>query len=144
MATDYQLEVPAATKSATGATLAAAKRWSFKTPPPTVKSSYPNGGPFSRDPLIFVEFDQAIVPCRCVKDHSSARGEPRMADKACDQRRSRGRPGGQPLAAAAEKGRWLAFRVVDLRNNDSPGQLPADAYLERNDRSRHAFGRRPA
>ncbi len=131
MATDYRIEVPAATKSATGATLASAKRWSFKTPAPTVKQSYPTGGPFKRDPLIFVEFDQLIDPAAVLKSirvraanantewrTRLATSEEIQADRAVSQ-----------MAAAAEKGRWLAFRVVDSKNPDSVGQLPADSSV---------------
>jgi hypothetical protein len=60
MATDYMVEIPAGTKSATGGALAAAKRWTFSTPPPQVKSSWPTGGPHSRNPIFFIEFDQRV------------------------------------------------------------------------------------
>ncbi|HJQ70655.1 MAG TPA: alpha-2-macroglobulin family protein [Blastocatellia bacterium] len=129
MATDYRVEVPAATKSATGAALASPKRWSFKTPPPTVQSSYPNGGPFRRDPLFFVEFDQAIDPAavlKTVRVRAASREWPtRLAtgeEVAADMEVSR-------MASAAERGRWLAFRVVDSRDSNSVGELPADASV---------------
>jgi uncharacterized protein YfaS (alpha-2-macroglobulin family) len=129
MATDYSVEVPAATKSATGATLAAAKRWSFKTPPPTVKQSYPNGGPFRRDPLIFVEFDQAIDPAAVLKSIRVRAANAEWRTRLATTKEVEADPAISRLAAAAEKGRWLAFRVVDLRNNDLPGQLPADTAV---------------
>ncbi|HKP10703.1 MAG TPA: Ig-like domain-containing protein, partial [Blastocatellia bacterium] len=129
MATDYRVEVPAATKSAAGAVLAAAKRWSFKTPPPTLKSSYPIGGPYRRDPLIFVEFDQAIDAAAVLKTvhvrAANAEWPTRLAtaeEIAADRDVSR-------MAEAAEKGRWLAFRVVDSRNSKSSSQLPAAAEV---------------
>ncbi|HZF41368.1 MAG TPA: Ig-like domain-containing protein, partial [Blastocatellia bacterium] len=56
MATDYTVEIPSGTKSAIGGSLGAAKRWTFSTPPPQVKSSWPTGGPHSRNPLFFIEF----------------------------------------------------------------------------------------
>jgi uncharacterized protein YfaS (alpha-2-macroglobulin family) len=60
MATNYSVEIPAGTKSATGGALAAAKRWTFATPPLQVKSSYPTGGPHSRNPVFFFEFNQRV------------------------------------------------------------------------------------
>src|SRR5262249_27427793 len=62
MATTYSVEVPAAAKSASGATLKSPKKWTFATPPPVVKTSYPNSGPQRRDQIMFVEFDQRIDP----------------------------------------------------------------------------------
>ncbi|MCW5802711.1 MAG: Ig-like domain-containing protein, partial [Deltaproteobacteria bacterium] len=60
MATTYSVEVPKGTKSATGGELADATRFTFETPPPTVVSSYPNGGPHHLDVPMFVLFDQKI------------------------------------------------------------------------------------
>ncbi len=67
MATNYSVEVPAGTKSATGNALATAKRWTFATPPVKVKSSYPNDGPHQRNPVMFIEFDQRIDPAKMLK-----------------------------------------------------------------------------
>jgi hypothetical protein len=39
MATSYSVEVPAGTKSVTGGTLPAARKWSFVTPPPQITST---------------------------------------------------------------------------------------------------------
>src|SRR5215468_1650032 len=67
MATSYSVEIPAGTKSVTGGSLGAAKRWTFSTPPPKVKSSFPTNGPHSRNPLFFIEFDQRIEPDALLK-----------------------------------------------------------------------------
>ena len=129
MATDYRIEVPAATKSATGATLAAAKRWSFKTPPPTVKSSYPTGEPFKRDPLMFVEFDQLIVPADVLKTVRVRAANTEWQTRLATSEEVEADSTVSQMAKAAEKGRWLAFRVVDSVKPDSVGQLPADASV---------------
>src|SRR5215475_12342914 len=60
MATDYTVEIPAGTKSATGGTLGTTRRWTFSTPQPKVTLSYPNEGPHKRNPVFFVAFDQRI------------------------------------------------------------------------------------
>ena len=41
MATEYRVEVPAGTRSATGGTLATAVRWTFATPPPVLDGRHP-------------------------------------------------------------------------------------------------------
>ncbi|HEU4387277.1 MAG TPA: Ig-like domain-containing protein, partial [Blastocatellia bacterium] len=67
MATEYKVEIPAGTRSANGGTLATSSRWSFSTPPPQVKTSYPTDGPHPRKPVIFVEFDQRIDPAAVLR-----------------------------------------------------------------------------
>jgi len=127
MATAYTAEIPAGTKSATGATLAARQTWKFATPPPTVKASYPIDGPTVRDPLMFVEFDQRVNPAAVIEtirvrsDNREwkariARNDEVDADETVSK-----------LAARAIKDRWLAFRVVDPSNAGSP--LPAGSPI---------------
>jgi hypothetical protein len=62
MATEYQVEVPAGTRSANGQTFAQAKSWRFATPPVDVQSFYPQdwGEPSELEPLIYATFDQRI------------------------------------------------------------------------------------
>jgi len=68
MATQYQVEVPAGTASATGGQLAEAVRWSFGTPPPRLVASYPpNGTPQPLRPTLFLAFDQAVDPQMVLK-----------------------------------------------------------------------------
>ncbi len=129
MATEYTAEIPAGTKSATGAILAAPKSWRFTTPPPVVKSSYPNDGPTTRDPLMFVEFDQRISPASVAETIRVRSGDrewkTRLAtieEVAADETVSK-------LAARATKDRWLAFRVVVSGNATSPAPLPAGSPI---------------
>jgi alpha-2-macroglobulin len=61
-ATTYQVEIPAGTRSATGNTLAAAKSFTFETPPPQVVTSWPSSGPQRLDTPMFILFDQKIDP----------------------------------------------------------------------------------
>ncbi|MBO0798877.1 MAG: Ig-like domain-containing protein, partial [Blastocatellia bacterium] len=58
MATNYTVEIPAGTKSASGNSLASMKRWTFSTPPLQIKGKFPFGAPHSRNPVIFIEFNQ--------------------------------------------------------------------------------------
>ncbi|MEW6283998.1 MAG: Ig-like domain-containing protein, partial [Candidatus Eremiobacterota bacterium] len=61
MATEYQVEVPAGTQSASGQALAAAVNWSFKTPTVQVVSSHPSdGSPQPLEPLMYVTLNQDV------------------------------------------------------------------------------------
>src|SRR3989440_4626287 len=63
MATEYSVTVPAGTRSVKGGTLTQSRIWSFDTPPPTLKTRYPDDdGTRPRDELMFIEFDQRIDP----------------------------------------------------------------------------------
>lgn len=62
MATEFVVEVPAGTQSATGNTLDTAVSWTFSTPAPRLLTSYPHGNSQPVNPLIFLEFDQRIDP----------------------------------------------------------------------------------
>jgi hypothetical protein len=125
MATDYAVEIPAGTKSAVGGALGAAKRWTFSTPPPQVKSSWPTGGPHSRNPLFFIEFDQRIEPDSMLKKirlNASGRAWTlRLATTGeieADENVSR-------MAKAANKDYWIAFRAVASQGDDAQNPLPA-------------------
>ncbi|HEU0177578.1 MAG TPA: alpha-2-macroglobulin family protein [Blastocatellia bacterium] len=127
MATDYTVEIPSGTKSAVGGSLAAAKRWTFSTPAPQAKSSWPTGGPHSRNPLFFIEFDQRIDPNSMLKKirlNASGRAWTlRLAtgdEIAADENVSR-------LAKAANKDYWIAFRAVAPQGEDPNNPLPANA-----------------
>jgi uncharacterized protein YfaS (alpha-2-macroglobulin family) len=63
MATTYRLTIPAGTKSQTGGTLAAARTVTFQTPAVRLLDHWPNDGlPQSREPLIWLAFDQKVDP----------------------------------------------------------------------------------
>lgn len=121
MATEYVVEVPAGTESATGGVLAESVTWRFETPPPQVETAYPKEGPQPLEPLLFVAFDQKIDPAAVLETvQATAGGESyplRLAtdeEVAADETVSR-------MAEQAEEGRWLAFR---------PGRpFPADAEV---------------
>jgi hypothetical protein len=68
MATDYRVEVPAGVESPSGNALAEAVAWTFRTPPPKLVRSYPQGESVTEDPMLFVAFDQRIDP-DAVLDH---------------------------------------------------------------------------
>src|SRR5215475_7118209 len=125
MATEYTVEIPPGTKSTIGGSLGAAKRWTFSTPPPQVKSGWPTGGPHSRNPLFFIEFDQRIDPGSMLKKiRLSASGHAwtlRLATEdeiAADEIVSQ-------MIKAANKGYWVAFRAVASKGDDPKNPLLA-------------------
>ncbi len=67
MATSYTVTIPAGTRSANGESLAAEKKFTFSTPPVTLKGQYPNNGVQGLTPLIYLGFDQRIDPASIVK-----------------------------------------------------------------------------
>ena len=117
MATKYTIEIPAGTISAGGGKLTKTVTWTFTTPPPQIRASYPNDGPHPLDPLMFVAFDQGIDPAAVLKKvEVKARAEaeektiavrPATTDEIeADKVVSR-------LAKGAGAGRWLAFRAEE-------------------------------
>ena len=111
MATEYSVEIPAGTKSMSGNALAKEEKWTFTTPPPTVKSKYPEGDSEPLDPIMFIEFDQMIEPRAMLGSvellSAGGRSVPIQLAEADEVEAN------EPvrrLAQQAEKGRWIAFR----------------------------------
>ncbi|MGD2154625.1 MAG: carboxypeptidase regulatory-like domain-containing protein, partial [Gemmatimonadales bacterium] len=122
MATEYQVLVPADVRSAVGERLAEPLTWTFKTPPPSLTESLPQGDAVSDVPLMFVAFDQQI-DAGAVLDHITVRAagrtfKVRRADEdeiAADERIER-------TAKATPDDRWVAFRTIR--------RLPGDSQVE--------------
>ena len=113
MATEYVAEVPAGTKSASGAALAQGKRWSFATPPPSVLQAVPRREPQPLSPVLALRFDQAVDPAAVLevtKLQAAGRSWPlRLATKeevAAD-------PGARALLGGSEPGRLVALRPAE-------------------------------
>jgi uncharacterized protein YfaS (alpha-2-macroglobulin family) len=62
MATDYTVDIDAATKSVAGAPLDHAQHFTFSTPPPKLLDHGPTSQSEKLDPVIYARFDQAIDP----------------------------------------------------------------------------------
>lgn len=122
MATQYSVSVPAGTKSATGATLSNTKSWTFTTPPPTVKTTYPvTGAPRPLDSLMFVELDQRIDPAAVLKTIKVTAGHGPLPLRLATNSEIEADVSFKELVKNAEKDRWLAFRAVDA--------LPGNSYF---------------
>ncbi|MDX2039815.1 MAG: alpha-2-macroglobulin family protein [Acidobacteriota bacterium] len=125
MATNYAVEVPAGTKSATGNALAAAKRWTFATPPVKIKSSYPNNGPHQRNPVMFIEFDQRIDPAKMLKAIRLTAGAMTWKLRLALPEEIESDDTARRWVKAAEPNRWLAFKAEPLLNGAAEQPLPA-------------------
>jgi hypothetical protein len=119
MATKYTVEIPAGTKSATGGVLARAVTWTFTTPPPTLQSSYPNGGPTRRDVLMFAAFDQRIAPAAVLATTKVAAGGSAIKVRLATSEEVQADKTVRSLADRAGEGRWLAFKSDALLPGDS-------------------------
>lgn len=129
MATDYSVTVPAATRSASGSLLEAGKSWNFATPPPTITSSYPGKNQTqTRDPLMFVEFDQRIDPDSVLKMIKIRAGALVRDARLATSEEVRKHEDVRELADKATAGRWLAFFAVNP-TSPAPDALPAGARV---------------
>jgi len=136
MATEYEVLVPAGIVSAAGRRLSEPLEWVFKTPPPTLTESLPQGDAITDEPLMFVAFDQQIDP-GAVLDHITVRAAGRTfkvrraesEEIAADERV-------EHATKATPDDRWVAFRTVRRLPGDSqvevviePGTPPAEGPL---------------
>lgn len=120
MATQFSVSVPAGTKSVNGGTLSNAKAWTFTTPPPTVKKTYPDAStPQRLDTLMFVELDQRIDPAAVLKSIKVMAGKTQLPLRLATNEEIEADQSVKELRKNAEKDRWLAFRAIDTLPGDS-------------------------
>ena len=72
LATQFDVEVPAGTRSELGATLAEAERWTFSTRRPAINFWWTDSTPIGLSPIFAVMFDQRVDPARVI-EHVSIR-----------------------------------------------------------------------
>ncbi|MCW5803695.1 MAG: Ig-like domain-containing protein, partial [Deltaproteobacteria bacterium] len=140
-ATTYTVEIPAGTKSATGAALDKATKFTFETPPPTVVGSFPfhqggarNGAPQRLDAPMFLLFDQkvdpgAILQKLVVKANGGKQVTLKLVDDAWLKIAQKSKRDDEKAVAALveaakkneQEGRFLAFRAAST--------LPADTEI---------------
>ncbi|HEY0545192.1 MAG TPA: alpha-2-macroglobulin family protein [Pyrinomonadaceae bacterium] len=126
MATVYTVTVPAGIKSANGGSLTSARTWKFSTPPPQVKSMYPQGETQRRDVLMFVEFDQKVDPASALRTMKVEAGGATIKTRLATAEEVAADKTVSDLSKLATAGRWLAFRAL---NSDGTieNALPSDA-----------------
>ena len=111
MATAYTVEVPAGTRSATGSVLAAAERWTFSTPPPSLVTTFPADEPSRHTPLMFAAFDQRIDPAAVLAAIRVRAGSVSPRLRLATLAEVNADPTVRALAERAVTGCWLAFTV---------------------------------
>ncbi len=121
MATEFTVEVPAGTTSATGGELAETVAFGFTTPPPVAQWVQPSDESLPLVPVFVASFDQRVDPAAVLEtivleadgDEHPVRLATAEEIAADDMARM--------LVDGAVDGRWVAFRPVD--------PLPADAAI---------------
>jgi uncharacterized protein YfaS (alpha-2-macroglobulin family) len=130
MATQYSATVPAGTKSANGGALAMGKTWSFVTPPPTIKRTYPEKNVTeARDPIVFIEFDQRIDPATVLKTINVSADDAKVPTRLATKEEVEEDEDVLKLSKEAGKDTWLAFRPLNPKTGDTKFALPADVAI---------------
>ncbi len=120
-ATEYTVEVPAGTTSATGGVLEEAVRWTFTTPPPVMERAHPTNGPHSRHPLLFAAFDQRVAPSAILEHTTVTAGGRTYAVRAATREEIEADPRVSRLVSDTLESRWVAFVTEE--------ELPADTTV---------------
>ncbi|HNJ14827.1 MAG TPA: Ig-like domain-containing protein, partial [Anaerolineales bacterium] len=111
-ATEFHVTIPAGTLSINGNALVEAVTWTFKTPPPTVVSFYPEDAPQPLDPVFFLQFDQRIDPAAVLKTIAVTAGDQQIEIVPATQEQIEADERVSALTKDAPEGRWLAFRAT--------------------------------
>ncbi|MEO8435869.1 MAG: alpha-2-macroglobulin family protein [Pyrinomonadaceae bacterium] len=134
MATDYSVTVPEGAQSSNGGTLARSTRWTFNTPPPTLKTSYPDSHiTRPRDQIMLVEFDQRIDPATVLQTIKVRAGQAQVKIRLATKEEIEADEGVKDRFRQAEKDRWIAFRAVDSQGDTKlalPGGQTVTASVE--------------
>lgn len=131
MATEYTVEVPAGVRSASGSALNEGKRWTFRTPPPSLVFFHPMNTQADRNPLMYAEFDQRINPktiAGTIRIRTQLREwGARLASEGEIEKDNEVKT----LSAKAPRGQWIAFRIVSTGGNSEllPPEVPVTVTL---------------
>jgi len=112
MATTYNVDVPATTKSQTGHALTSAVHWTFRTPPPKVITFAPENTTVDTTPVFIATFDQRVDPDAVI---ASTRLEAAGTDRPIRRATAAeivAKDSVHQIADDARAGRWVAFRPV--------------------------------
>lgn len=129
MATRYRVEVPAGTRSAIGNTLAEARNWEFFTTPPKLVTGLSGGQSASRDPLIYLEFDQKI-DAEVLRERVQLKAAGRIWPlRPATREEIEADENAVQKVKQAVAGRWIAFRL-DRKNGGSELPTSTDCTVE--------------
>jgi uncharacterized protein YfaS (alpha-2-macroglobulin family) len=128
MATDFNVTVPAGTRSAGGGATKAPLVWKFSTPPPKLVRKYPENVPVRRDAIIFMEFDQRVDSEAVLRNVRVRAGAGVLRVRLAKDDEIKTDETLKALVKEAVKGRWLALRAVNEGGGTSDA-LPADSSV---------------
>ena len=97
--------------AARGLTLAAAERWTFNTPPPTLVDSYPRSGPTGLTPVIYVELDQAVDAAEVIRLVQVTGNAKPVEVRAATEEEIRADRNVRVVSEKAQAGRWVALEA---------------------------------
>lgn len=129
MATDYTVSIPAGTRSALGNALPRTKTFAFGTPPPTIKSAYPNGQSQPRDAIMFLEFDQRIDASRVLEHIKFQPAADGVRLRLATPEEISTNESIRERVKQSQAGRWIAFRAVDSKGSTKDA-LPPDSDIQ--------------
>lgn len=145
-ATVFTAEIPAGTRSATGAELAESVVFTFTTPAPKLEYTFPVGGPQPVDPLLFIRFDQAIDPAAVLETIQVTAGGQPYPVRLANQTELAASRQIQRLIAASDEARWIAFRSetsfphdTTVTINVGPGTPSAEGPLTTSEAQSYSF-----
>jgi len=110
-ATEYLVEIPAGTTSATGGVLAEGVTWRFRTPAPRLQYTSPSSSPQPLDPLIFISFDQRVDPAAVLKTINVTAGGESYAVRLATEAEIAADLPITNLIKQTLAGRWLVMRA---------------------------------
>jgi uncharacterized protein YfaS (alpha-2-macroglobulin family) len=124
-ATQYRIEVPAGTRSASGAQLAKAVNWSFSTPAPVVGTLYPlateaQNSSIPTEQVFVAVFDQRVDDAAVLTTTVLRAGDTEMALRQATGAEIDADDAARNLVASALDGRAVAFRAVESLPVDTP------------------------
>lgn len=111
MATVFTVEVPAGTRSATGAALAEPLRWSFSTPAAGATGAAPQSVT-GLDPILVVAFNQRIDPAAVLRSVRMTADGVAVPVRLADAREVEADSTARALTAFQDTGRWMALRAA--------------------------------
>jgi len=115
MATDYEVVVPAGTRSANGDTLGDAASFSFSTPPLGLVHRYPESGPHGLEPVILLGFDQR-VDAEALLPHVELKAGSRQVPlrQATDEEIADDESARYYTESVLQDGYWVALRAKEV------------------------------
>ncbi|MGE0100904.1 MAG: alpha-2-macroglobulin family protein [Blastocatellales bacterium] len=111
MATRYRVEVPAGIKSVLGNELSEAMSWEFVTTPPRLVNGLPDGQSVTRDPVLYLEFDQRIDAAALASRIRLRSGDREWAIRQATREEIEADKVIAEVVKTASPGRWIALRL---------------------------------